>query len=148
MTVSKEQVRENRMRIVETAFSRHHRDDMGKGGVISALGTDAARKPETIKATFADGLERQLAVLGNENESTQMSIENAANRQDNGGAAEKAPSIRLLFSALLLPAGFRPGHGDAGDDPILRAGVPHALRWIFTQSLRNPVRRKTPHSIY
>jgi|GEM_PF-5039500 len=34
MKVSKEQVRENRMRIVETAFSRHHRDDMGKGGVI------------------------------------------------------------------------------------------------------------------
>nr|WP_261242004.1 hypothetical protein [Serratia entomophila] len=140
MKVSKEQVRENRMRIVETAFSRHHRDDMGKGGVMLVLGTDAA----PIKV----GLERQLAVLGNENESTQMSIENVANRQDNGGAAEKAPSIRLLFSALLLPAGFRPGHGDAGDDPILRAGVPHALRWIFTQSLRNPVRRKTPHSIY
>jgi hypothetical protein len=59
MKVSKKQVRENRMRIVETAFSRHHRDDMGKGCVMSALGTDAA----PIKV----GLERQLAVLGNEN---------------------------------------------------------------------------------
>jgi len=57
----------NRQQFVEFYLSRQHRDDMGKGCVMSALGTDTARQSESIKATFAAGIERQLAVLGNEN---------------------------------------------------------------------------------
>ena len=57
----------NREKFVEYYLSRQHRDDMGKGCVMSALGTDTARQSESIKATFAAGIERQLAVLGNEN---------------------------------------------------------------------------------
>ena len=119
MKVSKEQVRENRMRIVETAselfrergydgvgvaelmsaaglthggfykhfgskadlmsegvdrekfieyyLSRQHRDDMARGCVMSALGTDTARQSGSIKETFAAGVERQLAMLSDEN---------------------------------------------------------------------------------
>lgn len=52
---------------VEYYLSRQHRDEMGKGCVMSALGADSARQSETIKATFAAGIEQQLAVLGNEN---------------------------------------------------------------------------------
>ena len=56
----------NREKFVEYYLSRQHRDDMGKGCVMSALGTDAARQSASIKETFAAGIERQLAVLGNE----------------------------------------------------------------------------------
>ncbi|WP_292986026.1 TetR/AcrR family transcriptional regulator [Pantoea sp.] len=48
-------------------LSRQHRDDMGKGCVMSALGTDAARQSESIRETFAAGIERQIAVLESEN---------------------------------------------------------------------------------
>lgn len=57
----------NREKFVEYYLSRQHRDAMGKGCVMSALGTDTARQSESIKATFAAGIERQLAVLANEN---------------------------------------------------------------------------------
>ncbi|CAI1559245.1 MULTISPECIES: TetR/AcrR family transcriptional regulator [Serratia] len=57
----------NREQFVENYLSRQHRDDMGKGCVMSALGTDTARQSESIKATFAAGIERQLALLANEN---------------------------------------------------------------------------------
>ena len=57
----------DREKFVEYYLSRQHRDDRGKGCVMSALGTDTARQPATIKATFAAGIERQLAVLVNEN---------------------------------------------------------------------------------
>nr|WP_249432753.1 TetR/AcrR family transcriptional regulator [Enterobacter quasiroggenkampii] len=57
----------NRGKFIEYYLSRQHRDDMGKGCVMSALGTDAARQSESIKETFAAGIERQLEVLGTEN---------------------------------------------------------------------------------
>lgn len=52
---------------IEYYLSRRHRDDMGKGCVMSALGTDAARQSESIRETFAAGIERQIAVLESEN---------------------------------------------------------------------------------
>jgi TetR/AcrR family transcriptional repressor of nem operon len=57
----------NRDKFIEYYLSREHRDHMGKGCVMSALSTDAARQSESIKETFAAGIERQLAVLGAEN---------------------------------------------------------------------------------
>lgn len=56
----------SREKFVEYYLSRQHRDDMGKGCVMSALGTDAARQSESIRETFAAGIERQLAVLETE----------------------------------------------------------------------------------
>ena len=56
----------DREKFIEYYLSRQHRDDMGKGCVMSALGTDTARQSESIKATFAAGLEHQLEVLGTE----------------------------------------------------------------------------------
>ncbi|EKN3340375.1 TetR/AcrR family transcriptional regulator [Yersinia enterocolitica] len=57
----------NREKFVEYYLSRQHRDDRGKGCVMSALGADTARQSESIKATFAAGIETQLAILANEN---------------------------------------------------------------------------------
>lgn len=58
----------DRERFIEYYLSRPHRDDMGKGCVMSALGADTARQSESIRETFAAGIERQLAVLENEHE--------------------------------------------------------------------------------
>lgn len=42
-------------------ISREHRDNPGDGCTMAALCADAARQPETVKAAFAAGIERQLA---------------------------------------------------------------------------------------
>ncbi|ATO31867.1 HTH-type transcriptional regulator AcrR [Dickeya dianthicola] len=76
----------DREKFIEYYLSRQHRDDMGKGCVMSALGTDAARQSASIKATFAAGVERQLAVLGNEN----------------GTRADLIDTIAHLVGALVL----------------------------------------------
>ncbi|MFW5399231.1 helix-turn-helix domain-containing protein [Yersinia sp. 1252 StPb PI] len=57
----------NREKFIQYYLSRQHRDDMGKGCVMSALGADTARQSESIKATFAAGIECQLSLLGDEN---------------------------------------------------------------------------------
>ncbi|MNG57184.1 TetR/AcrR family transcriptional regulator [Serratia plymuthica] len=56
----------DREKFIEYYLSRQHRADMGKGCVMSALGTDTARQSESIRETFAAGIERQLEVLSNE----------------------------------------------------------------------------------
>ncbi|MCQ8230097.1 TetR/AcrR family transcriptional regulator [Pantoea trifolii] len=76
----------DRDKFIEYYLSRQHRDDMGKGCVMSALGTDTARQSESIKATFAAGIERQLAVLGTEN----------------GTRADLIDTIAHLVGALVL----------------------------------------------
>lgn len=76
----------NREKFIQYYLSRQHRDDRAKGCVMSALGTDTARQSESIKATFAAGIERQLAVLGNEN----------------GSRAELIDTIAHLVGALVL----------------------------------------------
>lgn len=76
----------NREQFVEYYLSRHHRDDMEKGCVMSALGTDTARQPDSMKAIFADGIERQLAILGDED----------------GTRADLIDTIAHLVGALVL----------------------------------------------
>ncbi len=49
---------------VNQYLSRQHRDAPGEGCTMAALSGDAARQPDSIKAVFAEGIERQLAVLG------------------------------------------------------------------------------------
>lgn len=48
---------------VQQYLSREHRDAPGEGCTMAALGGDAARQPEPVKAAFAAGLENLLAVL-------------------------------------------------------------------------------------
>ncbi|CAI2033235.1 Potential acrAB operon repressor [Serratia ficaria] len=56
-----------REKFIADYLSRQHRDAMGKGCVMSALGTDTARQSKSIKATFSAGIERQLSLLADEN---------------------------------------------------------------------------------
>lgn len=46
---------------VKHYLSREHRDKPGDGCTMAALCADAARQPESVKAAFAAGIERQLA---------------------------------------------------------------------------------------
>lgn len=80
----------DREKFVAYYLSRQHRDAMGKGCVMSALGTDTARQPESIKTIFAAGIERQLAVLADENS------EKGATR------ADLIDTIAHLVGALVL----------------------------------------------
>lgn len=51
---------------VKTYLSREHRDNRATGCTMSALCGDAARKDDDVRATFAAGIEAQLAVLRND----------------------------------------------------------------------------------
>ncbi len=44
-------------------LSREHRDDRSTGCTMAALGSDAARQPEPVRAAFADGIETLVATL-------------------------------------------------------------------------------------
>lgn len=80
-----------REKFVEHYLSRQHRDAMGQGCVMSALSTDAARQSESIKATFADGIETQLALLlANEN------------RTEGGTRADLIDTLAHLVGAMVL----------------------------------------------
>ena len=48
---------------VTSYVSREHRDARGRGCTLAALCGDASRQPAAIKAEFADGIEKMLAVL-------------------------------------------------------------------------------------
>lgn len=49
--------------IVKLYLSRDHRDARAAGCTLAALGGDAARQPDTVRTTFAEGVERLLAAL-------------------------------------------------------------------------------------
>ncbi|ORT83086.1 TetR family transcriptional regulator [Burkholderia puraquae] len=51
---------------VRLYLAREHRDSRATGCTMAALGGDAARQPEAVRATFADGIERLLAALSQE----------------------------------------------------------------------------------
>lgn len=51
---------------VRAYLSREHRDARATGCTMAALGGDAARQPEAVRATFAAGIESLLAALGHE----------------------------------------------------------------------------------
>jgi TetR/AcrR family transcriptional repressor of nem operon len=75
---------------VRQYLSRAHRDARGTGCTMAALGGDAARQPEAVRATFAAGIESLLAALGHERA--------AADDADAGRARAKA--LDLLAHAV------------------------------------------------
>lgn len=48
-------------------LSREHRDTRASGCTMAALGGDASRQPDAVRATFAAGIESLLAALSPEN---------------------------------------------------------------------------------
>ncbi|MBB5498807.1 TetR/AcrR family transcriptional regulator [Paraburkholderia sp. MM5384-R2] len=63
-------------------LSREHRDTRATGCTMAALGGDAARQPEAVRATFAAGIESLLAALspgGTELDGTEQAQARARN---------------------------------------------------------------------
>jgi TetR/AcrR family transcriptional repressor of nem operon len=56
----------NILDFVRLYISRKHRDARATGCTMAALGADAARQPEEVRATFAAGIESMLTVLSRE----------------------------------------------------------------------------------
>ena len=50
-------------KIIDRYLSRRHRDSLGAGCVVAALGSDIARQPKTIRDVFTKKLEEGLKVL-------------------------------------------------------------------------------------
>jgi len=49
---------------VRQYLSREHRDGRGTGCTMAALGSDAGRQPDSVRAAFANGVESLVAALG------------------------------------------------------------------------------------
>lgn len=49
--------------VVRQYLSREHRDGRADGCTMAALGGDAARQPDVVRTTFAEGIERLLTSL-------------------------------------------------------------------------------------
>jgi len=77
---------------VRLYLSRQHRDNRANGCTMAALGGDAARQPEAVQATFADGVERLLSAL------------DQANSPWQGMAAQQARAKRLDLLAHVVGA--------------------------------------------
>ncbi|REE24073.1 TetR family transcriptional regulator [Paraburkholderia sp. BL27I4N3] len=71
-------------------LSREHRDTRATGCTMAALGGDAARQPEAVRATFAAGIESLLAAL---------SPEGTASGDADAGQA-RARSLDILAHAV------------------------------------------------
>ena len=80
----------NILDFVRLYISRKHRDARATGCTMAALGADAARQPEEVRATFAAGIERMLAALSREG--------TALERADAGQA--RAKSLDILAHAV------------------------------------------------
>lgn len=63
---------------VQHYLSRQHRDAPGSGCTMAALCADAARQPESLKETFAIGIEKQLATLAHEDAALSESAQREA----------------------------------------------------------------------
>jgi len=74
---------------VKVYLSREHRDNRASGCTMAALCADAARKEEEVRATFAAGIEAQLAVLQDESD---------------GADSTQARATRLAIMAQALGA--------------------------------------------
>lgn len=71
-------------------LSREHRDNRSGGCTLAALGGDAARQPDAIKATFATGLESMLADM----------LGDRGSRDEEALQAARAKAIDTIAHAL------------------------------------------------
>lgn len=106
----------DRERFIEYYLSRPHRDDMGKGCVMSALGADTARLSESIRETFAAGIERQLAVLENEHETRADLIDTIAHLVGALVLSRACPDNSALADEILDVCRMRLLRQDACED--------------------------------
>jgi len=111
--------------IVEGYLSREHRDSLGQGCVVAALGTDIARQPHSVREVFTKELEDVFEVLAQ-----LMPGDNAARRYEDAIAAFAA-----MVGALILA---RAVNDESLSERILQI---MAKRVIHRANIRRPARR-------
>ncbi|PKM18965.1 MAG: TetR family transcriptional regulator [Gammaproteobacteria bacterium HGW-Gammaproteobacteria-15] len=80
---------------VQHYLSRQHRDAPGEGCTMAALCADAARQPESLKETFAIGIENQLATLAHEDAALSESAQREAR-------ASRIETLAQVVGAIVL----------------------------------------------
>lgn len=75
---------------IKDYLSRAHRDSMATGCMMAALGADTARQPDNVKQAFSAGLQRQLAALTAEGQSS------------GGNRAELITTLAQMVGAMVL----------------------------------------------
>lgn len=75
---------------VRLYLSREHRDNRATGCTVAALGGDAARQPDAVRAAFAAGIESLVTALGRPDEPTAAA----------GTGHERARVLDLLSHAV------------------------------------------------
>lgn len=80
---------------VKEYLSRKHRSALGAGCTLAALSGDAARQPESIKKTFAAGIESQLATLARDDGALSKSAKREAR-------AKRIDTLAHVVGALVL----------------------------------------------
>jgi TetR/AcrR family transcriptional repressor of nem operon len=86
--------------ILQEYLSREHRDALGTGCTLAALSGDAARQPESVRKTFAAGIESQLATLESE---AAAAGENAAHEARARGIATLAQAVGAIVLSRACP---------------------------------------------
>lgn len=76
---------------VRAYVSREHRDSRGAGCTVAALGGDAARQPQAVRAAFASGIESLVAAL---------TAGQGDAAEAGGAAASRARTLNLLSQAV------------------------------------------------
>jgi TetR/AcrR family transcriptional repressor of nem operon len=102
-------------------LSREHRDGRATGCTMAALGGDAARQPEAVRATFANGIEGLVAALG---------------QQGDGAGAITAEARAGILDALAHAVGALVLSRACPDDSPLADEILAASREAITRSLQ------------
>ena len=76
---------------VRLYLSREHRDSRGAGCTLAALGGDAARQPDEVRALFAAGIESLVVAL---------SPRSGADAEPEQACSSRAATLKLLSTAV------------------------------------------------
>lgn len=123
---------------VNVYLSREHRDARASGCTMAALGGDAARQPEAVRATFATGIESLLAALSREG----LALDDAAS----GKARAKSLDILARAVGAIVMSRACPDDSPLADEilEVCRDEILASLRLAVSPSVaaRVPVRKR------
>ncbi len=83
--------------LVKNYLSREHRDNRSNGCTLAALGGDAARQPEAVRASFAVGIEKILATLSKTTVDVDVDVVEAR-----AGRAQNLAVLACAVGALVM----------------------------------------------
>lgn len=117
-------------------LSREHRDTRASGCTMAALGGDASRQPDAVRATFAAGIESLLAALSPEN--------TASDSEEAGQArAQVLDTLAHVVGAIVMSRAC-PDDSPLADE-ILSVCLDKILASLNTSETANtPVGARTP----